>query len=55
MIAEPWGRPSLNALSGAEFISLCVSHKPHRGLEEWQVGPEQREQMGPATGNPAWP
>lgn len=47
MIAEPWGRPSLNALFGTEFISLCVSHKPHTALEEWQVGSVQREQMGP--------
>lgn len=47
MIAEPWGRPSLNALFGTEFISLCVSHKCHGALEEWQVGPVQREQMGP--------
>lgn len=46
MIAKPWGRPSLNALFGTEFISLCVSQKCHSGLEE-QVGPVQREQMGP--------
>lgn len=25
----------------------CVSHQPHSGLEEQQVGPVQREQMGP--------
>lgn len=47
MIAELWGRPSLNALFGTEFISLCVSHKPHTALEERQVGSVQREQMGP--------
>lgn len=26
MIAEPWGRPSLNPLFGTEFIFPCVSH-----------------------------
>lgn len=54
-MAEPWGGPSLKACFGAEFMALPVSHSPPRGLGEWQVGPVQREQMGPAPGNPACP